>query len=70
MDKSNTIIFSLRITNKNIIERIITIEVNNDVIIQMRGQYNRDCNDIENEIIKKWAEENNLVIKLSNGYVW
>jgi hypothetical protein len=66
----NTFIFSLRLRNKKTIERLITIEVNNDVIIQARGNTNRDCNDIENEIIKKWAEVNKLEINLNKRFVW
>jgi len=66
----NTFIFSLRKRNKKSIERLVTLEVNNDEIIQARGYSNRDCNDIENEIIKKWAEENKLEIKINKSYVW
>ena len=66
----NTFIFSLRLRNKKTIERLITIEVNNDVIIQARGNTNRDCNDIENEVIKKWAEVNKLEINLNKRFVW
>ena len=55
-------IFSLRIKEDSKFKSLITIEVVNNTIFQIRGLKNRICNDIENMIILKWAEENNIEI--------
>jgi hypothetical protein len=55
-------IFSLRIKEDSKFKSLITIEVVNNTIFQIRGLDNRICNDTENMIILKWAEENNIEI--------
>ncbi len=59
--KNGSFIFSLREIQKNKKEvSLITIEVNQNRIIQKRGKYNRNCIYYEDEIIQQWAKENNL----------
>jgi hypothetical protein len=53
-------IFSLRIKEDSKFKSLNTIEVVNNTIFQIRGLENRICNDTENMIILKWAEENNI----------
>ena len=56
-------IFSLRTIDENENERrLVTIEVNQKTIYQIRGNYNRHYNNEELEIIKLWAESENLKI--------
>jgi len=54
-------IFSLRLDKENEeIIPLITIEVNNNTIIQKRGKWNRDCLKEEDYLIQNWASENKL----------
>ena len=39
---------------------LITIELSEDKIVQAKGKHNRYPTDFEMELIRKWAEENNL----------
>jgi len=56
-------IFSLRKKNEqNEYHSLITIEVNQNEITQMRGLKNRKSNTMEKLIIKKWASKNQLKI--------
>ena len=64
-------IFSLReITNnmgakKTTEITLITIEVNNNRILQKLGERNRQCNQLENDLIEEWAKQNKLIFKFS-----
>lgn len=62
--KNGSFIFSLRkiLANKKE-QSLITIEVNQNRIIQKRGKYNRVCLEFEEEIIQQWAKENKLQLE-------
>lgn len=56
-------IYSLRKKNEqDVFESLITIEVNNEEITQLRGFKNRKCDAIEKLILKEWANKNQLKI--------
>jgi hypothetical protein len=55
-------IFSLRIKDDSNFKSLITIEIVDNVIFQIRGFKNRNCNETENMIILKWAEQNKIEI--------
>lgn len=56
-------IFSLRIINEQREERrLLTIEVRQNTIYQIKGLYNRSYNENEYKIIKLWAAAENLKI--------
>ena len=60
---NNCLIFSLRIIDeKNKEKRLLTIEIRNKSIYQIRGDYNRQYSNYEFEIIKLWASSENLKI--------
>ena len=69
--KGGSYIFSLRnITNnpgakKTTEITLITIEVNNNRILQKLGERNRQCNQLENDLIEEWAKQNKLIFKFS-----
>ena len=44
---------------------MITIEVNNNRIVQKLGEKNRQCNQLENNLIEEWAKQNKLIFKFS-----
>ena len=43
-------------------ESLLTAEVRNNKIVQVRGKFNRHPNDIENTFISQWAINKNLKI--------
>ena len=43
---------------------MITIEVNNNRIVQKLGEKNRQCNQLENNLIEEWAKQNQLTLKV------
>lgn len=49
------------ISMKHIGQRLITIEINNRKIVQVRGKYNRIANVTEHNFIKRYAIERNLI---------
>ena len=49
------------ISMKHIGQRLITIEINNRKIVQVRGKYNRSANSTEENFIKRYAAERNLM---------
>lgn len=53
-------IFSLRLKKRSIETPVITIEVRKNKIVQLRGAFNRRAEKHELEIIKLWAEQENL----------
>jgi hypothetical protein len=56
-------IFSMSITDQaNKSKPLLTIEVRETGIYQVRGEYNRDPHDNELEIIKMWAKKEGLLI--------
>ena len=58
-----TFIFSLRKIDENTDEfPLITIEVVSNVIRQIKGKFNRLPTEMENHIIRSWAQENHLKI--------
>ena len=56
-------IFSLRIVDKQFETPLITIEVNNKSIVQIRGRYNRYATESELRLINDWAKKENLHLK-------
>ena len=58
-----TFIFSLRKIDENADEfPLITIEVVSNVVRQIKGKFNRLPNEMENNIIRSWAQEKHLKI--------
>jgi hypothetical protein len=41
---------------------MITIEVNNNKIEQKLGEFNRSCNQLEDDLIEEWAKQHNLTL--------
>jgi len=51
-------IFSLRFIDINkLMTRMLTIEVSNNRIVQIKGKFNRNPNETERAIVSKWAKE-------------
>jgi hypothetical protein len=65
---SGSYIFSLRNVIKNTDTKksteitMITIEVNNNKIVQKLGELNRACNELEDDLIEEWAKQHNLTL--------
>ena len=65
---SGSYIFSLRNVIKNTDSKksteitMITIEVNNNKIEQKLGEFNRSCNQLEDDLIEEWAKQHNLTL--------
>ena len=65
---SGSYIFSLKNLIKNTDTKkyteitMITIEVNNNRIKQKLGEFNRKCNQLEDDLIAEWAKEHNLTL--------
>ncbi len=65
---SGSYIFSLKNIIKNADSKesteitMITIEVNNNRIKQKLGEFNRSCNQLEDDLIAEWAKEHNLTL--------
>jgi hypothetical protein len=65
---SGSYIFSLRNVIKNDDSKktteitMITIEVNNNKIEQKLGEFNRSCNQLEDDLIEEWAKQHNLTL--------
>jgi len=65
---SGSYIFSLRNVIKNTDSKksteitMITIEVNNNKIVQKLGELNRACNELEDDLIEEWAKQHNLTL--------
>ena len=65
---SGSYIFSLRNVIKNDESKktteitMITIEVNNNKIEQKLGEFNRSCNQLEDDLIEEWAKQHNLTL--------
>ena len=58
-------IFSLRLREEFAELPLITIEISKNRIVQAKGSYNRPANKKEKEIIKMWAEKENLDYRIA-----
>jgi hypothetical protein len=61
-------IWSLSVDSKSISERLVTIELRNGTLYQMRGRLNRFPNQQEMSIIRRWCQKEGLKISSSTGY--
>ena len=65
---SGSYIFSLKNIIKNTDSKesteitMITIEVNNNRIVQKMGEFNRPCNQLEDDLIEEWAKLHHLTL--------
>lgn len=60
-------IWSMAVRQENIVSKILTIEVRQNYICQIRGKYNRDPKQFEMDIIHEWAKSMSLFVKNRYG---